>query len=140
MIIDSAIYTGFYYPSLERVPLDRRLKLIAKWTRLPFRHLYFFLETPIGEAVRRIHSRISQDHGDTSLNRDYWLHVHEYEPVLNKLAQGFRQGLASAQRLQPFHVVEIDTSKLDEVNVSNQISELTKSFLQNPFQEKWMRT
>jgi len=139
MIIDLAIYAGFYYPTLQRAPLDRRLKFISRWIKLPFRDLYFFLETPINEAIERIHRRISQVHGDYLLNREYWLHIHENQPILNVLAQGFRQGLVTAQRLKSFHVVEIDTSKYDEVEVSNRISDLTKKFFRNPFQEKWMR-
>jgi thymidylate kinase len=139
MIIDSAIYAGFYYLTVQRVPLDRRLKLISRWIKLPFRDLYFLLQTPINEAIERIHRRISQEHGSCLVNREYWLHIHEYEPILNKFAQNFRQGLADAQRLKSFHVVEIDTSKYDEVEVSGLISDLTNKFLQNPFQDKWMR-
>lgn len=73
------------------------------------------------------------------LTREYWLHVHENKQTLTVLAQNFRQGLADAQRLNAFHVVEIDTSKYNEAEVSSRISDLTVSFLQNPFQQKWMR-
>lgn len=142
MIIDSAIYAGFYYPALQRVPLGKRLKFICRLTQLPFRDLYFFLETPTNEAIERIHRRISQEHkehGDYLLNREYWLHIHENEPILNVLAQNFRQGLADAQRLKSFQVIEIDTSKYNELQVSNLISDFTIKFFQNDSQEKWMR-
>jgi len=139
MIIDSAIYSGFYYPALQRIPIDRRFKFISRCTKLPFRDLYFFLETPINEAIERIHRRIAQEQGDYLLNREYWLHLHENQQTLTVLAQNFRQGLADAQRLNCFHVVEIDTSKFNEAEVSGRISDLTVRFLQNPFQEKWIR-
>jgi len=142
MIIDSAIYAGFYYLTVQRVSLDRRLKLISRWIKLPFRDLYFLLQTPINEAIERIHRRIAQEHGehgDYLLNREYWLHIHENEPILNVLAQNFRQGLADAQRLKSFQVIEIDTSKYNELQVSNLISDFTIKFFQNDFQEKWMR-
>jgi len=115
------------------------LQFISRWIRLPFRDLYFFLETPINEAIERIHRRIAQEHGDYLLNREYWLHIHENQQILGVFAQNFRQGLADAQRLKSFHVVEIDTSKYNEVRVSNRISDFTKRFFQSHFREKWMR-
>jgi len=140
MIIDSAIYGGFYYPAFQRIPLDRRFKFISWCTKLPFRDLYFFLETPINKAIERIHRRIAQEHGDYLLTREYWLHIHENQQILTVLAQDFRQALADAQRLKCFHVFEVDTSNYDEAEVSSWISYLTNRFLQSPFPEKWIRT
>lgn len=48
MVIDSAIYSEFYYPFIsQRMTIEGKLKLTRKYSRLPFRDLYFFLAKPI---------------------------------------------------------------------------------------------
>jgi thymidylate kinase len=56
MIIDSGIYSDFYYPWISRkLSVDGKLRLVRLYSRLPFRDLYFFLLTPIQMAMERIY-------------------------------------------------------------------------------------
>jgi hypothetical protein len=80
MVIDSAVYSDFYYPFIsQKMSIERKLRLIQQYSRLPFRDLYFFLDTPIRTAMERIYKRISDDHPEISYGRVYWLHLHEHE-------------------------------------------------------------
>jgi thymidylate kinase len=130
MLIDSAIYTDFYYPSLSRrMTVERKLNLARKLSRLPFRDLYFFLDTPIPTALARIHKRISDEHPEISYGRDYWLHLHENETSLQELDQKFRLVLRVARGTADFRTVDIDTAKRDEEKVAEVISECSFLFL-----------
>jgi len=63
MIIDSAIYSDFYYPVIsQKLTIESKLKLTQKYSRLPFRDLYFMLNTPIQMAMERIYKRLSGDY------------------------------------------------------------------------------
>ena len=139
MIIDSAVYSDFYYPSISRkMGIADKLKHTQQYSRLPFRNLYFFLHTPIQAAMERIHKRISDDHPEISYGRDYWLHLHEHEESLQLLDQRFRETLRVAQRMVPFKIVEIDTVKRNEEEVAQLIVEYSIGFHKRyPF-ESWI--
>jgi thymidylate kinase len=52
MIIDSAIYSDFYYPWISpRMTIESKLRFVQLYSRLAFRDLYFFLDTPIETAM-----------------------------------------------------------------------------------------
>ena len=56
MVIDSAIYSDFYYPWISRrMATESKLRYAQLCSRLPFRDLYFFLDTPIEAAMERIY-------------------------------------------------------------------------------------
>ena len=140
MIVDSAVYSDFYYPSIsQKMGIADKLKRTRQYSRLPFRNLYFFLHTPVQTAMERIHKRISDDHPEISYGRDYWLHLHEHEGSLQLLDQKFRETLQVAQAMVPFKIVEIDTAKHKEEQVAQLIVEYSTLFCKRyPF-ESWMR-
>lgn len=140
MVIDSAIYSDIYYPFIsQRMTIERKLKLTQQYSRLPFRDLYFFLDTPIQAAMERIYKRISNDHPEITYGRDYWLHLHENEEFLRLLDQKFRQTLEVAQNKALFKIVEINTAKRGEEEVARLILEFSMEFFQgHPF-ERWMK-
>jgi len=140
MVIDSAIYSDFYYPLIsEKMTTERKLRLTQKYSRLPFRDLYFFLDTPIQLAMERIYKRISDDHPEITYGRDYWLHLHEHEESLRLLDKKFRQTLKVAQNKALFKIVEIDTRERGEEEVAGLISEFSTKYCQgHPF-ERWMK-
>jgi len=140
MVIDSAVYSDFYYPSIsQKMGIADKLKRTQQYSRLPFRNLYFFLHTPIQTAMERIHKRISDDHPEISYGRDYWLHLHEHEESLKLLDQKFRETLQVARRMVPFRIVEIDTVKRNEEEVAQLIVEYSIVFHKRyPF-ESWIR-
>ena len=140
MIIDSAVYSDFYYPSIsQKMGIAGKLKRTQQYSRLPFRNLYFFLHTPIQTAMERIHKRISDDHPEISYGRDYWLHLHEHEESLQSLDQKFRETLQVAQRMVAFKIVEIDTVKRNEEEVAQLIVEYSIVFYKGyPF-DSWIR-
>jgi thymidylate kinase len=124
MVLDSAIYSDFYYPSLSRrMTMGGKLRLARKFSRLPFRDVYFLLETPVRTALARIYKRISDDHPEITYGRDYWLHLHETESSLQLLDQKFREALQVARQMAFFETVVIDTVKRDEEGVAELISE-----------------
>lgn len=140
MIIDSAIYGDFYYPWIsQRVTIETKLALAQQYSRLPFRDLYFFLDTPIEAAMERIYKRISDDHPETTYGRDYWLHLHEHEESLRELDRKFRRTLMIAQKEAPFKVVEINTTRHGEKEVSKIISECSMNFHQGDPFEDWIK-
>lgn len=139
MIIDSTIYSDFYYPRIsQKMTIEAKLKLAQTYSRLPFRNLYFFLDTPIKTATERIYRRISNDHPEATYGRDYWLHLHEHEEVLQVLDRKFRETLEVAQKQGPFSIVEISTVKRTEEEVARLISELSKRYTQGDPLERWM--
>jgi thymidylate kinase len=140
MIIDSTIYGDFYYPRIsQRMAIKSKLRFAQQYSRLPFRDLYFFLETPIETAMERIYKRISDDHPKITYGRDYWLHLHEHEESLQELDRKFRETLRIAQKMATFKVVEIDTAKQGEEEVSNLVSEYSVDFHKGyPF-ESWIK-
>lgn len=141
MIIDSAIYSDFYYPLIsQKMTIEGKLRLTQKYSRLPFRDLYFFLDTPIQMAMERIYKRISNDHPDITYGRDYWLHLHEHEESLRLLDQKFRETLKVAQKGASFKIVEIDTAKYNEEEVARLIiSEYSTLFYEGRILEKWIK-
>jgi thymidylate kinase len=140
MIIDSAIYSDFYYPWIsQRMAIENKLRFAQLYSRLPFRNLYFFLDTPIEAAMERIYRRISDDHPEITYGRNYWLHLHEHEESLRFLDQKFRETLQVAQTKALFKIVEIDTVKQNEEQVSKLICECSMNFWKgHPF-EKWAK-
>jgi thymidylate kinase len=129
MIIDPAIYSDFYYPWIsQRVAIESKLRFAQRYSRLPFRDLYFFLDTPVQTAMERIYKRISDDHPEVRYGRDYWLHLHEHEESLRELDRKFRKTLTIAQRIAPFKVVEINTTRHAEEEVSNLIFDHSMNF------------
>jgi thymidylate kinase len=140
MIIDSAIYSDFYYPWISRrMAIESKLRFSQQYCRLPFRDLYLFLDTPIETAMERIYKRISDDHSEITYGRDYWLHLHEHEESLRALDQKFKMTLQVAQVKASFKIVEIDTAKQTEEQVSKMISEYSMNFCQGHSFEKWIR-
>jgi thymidylate kinase len=140
MIIDSAIYSDFYYPWIsQRIAIESKLRFARQYSRLPFRDLYFFLDTPIETAMERIYKRISDDHPEITYGRDYWLHLHEHEESLQILDRKFRETIQVAQRKVPFKVVEIDTAKHGEEEVSNLISDDSLNFHKGDPFESWAK-
>lgn len=139
MVIDSAVYSDFYYPLIsQKMTIEGKLKLAQQYTRLPFRDLYFFLNTPIQTAKERIYKRISDEHPEVSYGRDYWLHLHENEETLRLLGKKFRETICIAQIKAPFKVVEIDTAKRSEEEVAQLISEYSIDFHKGHPLEKWI--
>ena len=140
MIIDSAIYSDFYYPWVSRrMVTGSKLRYAQLCSRLPFRDIYFFLDTPVEAAMERIYRRIADEHPEITYGRDYWLHLHEHEASLRLLDKKFRGTLGVAQTKAPFKIVEIDTVKQDEEQVSKLICEYSMNFCKGyPF-EKWVR-
>jgi thymidylate kinase len=140
MIIDSAIYSDFYYPWIsQKVSVAGKLTLVPQYSRLPFRDLYFFLITPIQMAMERIYRRISDDHPEISYGRDYWLHLHEHKESLQTLDRKFRETLHVAQRMEPIKIVEIDTGKRNEEEVAQLISRYSSVFSKGDPIESWTK-
>ena len=140
MIIDSAIYSDFYYPGISRrMATGSKLRYAQLCCRLPFRDLYFFLDTPIKIALERIYRRISDDHPEISYGRDYWLHLHEHEECLQTLDQKFRQALQVAQSMAPIKIFEIDTAKRSEEEVAQFISEYSIIFSKGDLSKSWIK-
>ncbi len=140
MIIDSAIYGDFYYPRISRkISVEGKLRLVRRYCRLPFRDLYFFLDTPVQTAMERIYKRISNDHPEVSYGRDYWLHLHEHEESLQTLDRKFKEALKAAQSMAAIKIVEIDTARRTEEEVSGLISEYSRAFCNGNPLEKWTK-
>jgi thymidylate kinase len=132
MIIDPAIYSHLYYPWLgNRLSLKQKLQVARFLSRLPFRDLYIFLNTPAQIAMERIYKRIAKEPGYESQSREYWLHLHEQEVILNQLGERFRETLIVAQKMVPFKVIEIDTSQHPEEEVAERINQQVRIFYQN---------
>ncbi len=131
---------NFYYPWISRrMAIESKLRFAQLYSRLPFRDLYFFLGTPIETAMERIYRRISDDHPEITYGRDYWLHLHEHEESLRALDQKFRMTLQVAQLYTSFKIIEIDTAKQNEEQVSELISEHTIVFHKGDSFEPWKR-
>jgi thymidylate kinase len=140
MIIDSAIYSDFYYPRMsQRLTIGGKLKFAQRACRLPFRDLYFFLSTPVPMALGRIYKRISDEHPEITYGRDYWLHLHENEETLQRLDKKFRETLQAARVMNPFKVVEIDTAKHTEEEVAQLITDYSMAFCEENSFEEWKR-
>jgi hypothetical protein len=140
MVIDSPIYSDFYYPWISRkLSVEGKLRPVRHYTPLPFRDLYFFLVTPIQMAMERIYKRISNDHPEISYGRDYWLHLHEHEESLQRLDRKFKEALQVAQRMAPMKVVEIDTGKRNEEEVAQLISRYSSVFCVGDPLETWAK-
>jgi thymidylate kinase len=140
MVLDSAIYSGFYYPFLsQKMTMETKLKLAQLYSRLPLRDLYFLLDTPIHVAMERIYKRIADDHPAISYGRDYWLHLHENEGSLKFLNRKFRETLQIAQGMTPFKIVEIDTAERGEDRVAQIISDYSVVFREGRLAESWTR-
>jgi thymidylate kinase len=140
MVIDSAVYSEFYYPWISRrMATERKLRYAQHCSRLPFRDLYFLLDTPIEAAMERIHKRIANDHPEITYGRDYWLHLHEHEESLRFLDKKLRETLSMAQVKASFRIVEIDTVKQNEERVSRLMCEYSTNFCQGVPFEKWVR-
>lgn len=140
MIIDSAIYSDFYYPVIsQKMSVEAKLKLCQLYARLPFRDLYFFLDTPIQTAMARIYKRIAGDHPEITYGRDYWLHLHEHEGSLQLLDQKFRDTLDVARKMDSFRIVEIETAKYNEEEVSQLISEYSSDFCKGGLCGNWIK-
>jgi hypothetical protein len=89
--------------------------------------------------MERIYRRISDDHPEITYGRDYWLHLHEHEESLRFLGQKFRETLQIAHTKAPFKVVEIDTAKQNEQQVSKVTREYSVDFWKGYRFEKWVR-
>ena len=140
MIIDSAIYSDFYYPWVsQKLSVEGKLRLVRRYSRLPFRDLYFFLATPIQMAMERIYKRISNDHPEISYGRDYWLHLHEHEESLKTLDRKFREALQVAQSMAPVKILEIDTAMRSEEEVAELISQYSNVFFKGDLSESWTK-
>lgn len=140
MVVDSAVYSDFYYPFIsQKMSIEGKLRLARQYSHLPFRDLYFFLDTPIQTAMARIYKRISDDHPEVSYGRDYWLHLHEHEGSLQLLDQKFRKTLQVARKIAPFRIVEIDRSKYNEEKVSEVISEYSMDFYKGGLTGNWIK-
>ncbi len=140
MLIDPAIYSDFYYPKASRrMDIEKKLKIIQQIIRLPFRDLYFFLNTPISKAIERIYKRISDDHPEVTYGRDYWLHLHEHPEILQFLDQKFKETLKIAQNGSDFNVVEINTAYYVEEEVAQWIHHYSVLFCEGNLREKWVR-
>ena len=140
MVIDSAVYSDFYYPSIgQKMSMKTKLRLVQQYSRLPFRDLYFFLDTPIQTAMERIYKRISDDHPEISYGRDYWLHLHEHEESLRVLDKRFKGIFRAAQGMAPFKIVQIDTALRSEEEVVQLIVEHSILFCKGDFFERWRR-
>jgi thymidylate kinase len=140
MVIDSAIYSDFYYPFIsQKLTIAGKLKLTQQYSRLPFRDLYFYLNTPIETAVARIHKRIADDHPEITYGRDYWLHLHEHEDSLKLFDLKFRETLKVAQESNRFKVIEIDTAIHNEEEVARLISESSTGFYEGCLFESWAK-
>ncbi len=140
MIIDSAIYSDFYYPWISRkLSVEGKLRLVRQYSRLPFRDLYFFLATPIQMAMERIYRRISQDHPEITYGRDYWLHLHEHEESLKTLDRRFKEALKVAQSMAPTKIFEIDTAKRSEEEVAQLISQYSIVFFKGDPLKSWTK-
>jgi hypothetical protein len=121
MIIDPAIYCDIYWPTLGRFSLKRKIAAFHRLSGVPFRDLYVFLRTPPGIALDRIHRRIGQTPGLAQQPRDYWLHLHESEPILARLGGCFEEALRVARSIAAFDLVEIETARYDESEVAQKI-------------------
>jgi thymidylate kinase len=140
MVIDSTVYSDFYYPFLsQKLTIPGKLKLTQQYSRLPFRDLYFYLDTPIATAMARIHKRISDDHPEITYGRDYWLHLHEHEDSLKRLDLRFRETLTFAQSRNRFEIIEIDTAIHDEEEVARLISESSVSVYRGCLSGSWVK-
>jgi hypothetical protein len=140
MVIDSAVYCDFYYPFLsQKLTIPGKLKLAQQTSRLSFRDLYFYLNTPIETAMVRIHKRISDDHPEITYGRDYWLHLHEHEDSLKLLDLKFRETLKAAQGKNKFRVTEIDTAIRDEEEVARLISESSIGVYKGCLSGSWVK-
>jgi thymidylate kinase len=140
MVIDSAVYSDFYYPFIsQKLTIAGKLKLTQQYSRLPFRDLYFYLDTPIVAAMARIHKRIADDHPEINYGRDYWLHLHEHEDSLKLLDLRFRETLKVAQERNRFKIIEIDTAIHNEGKVARLISEYSIGFYKGCLFESWIK-
>src|SRR5262249_39549268 len=107
MIIDPAIYSDIYSAPLRRFSLEQKMLALRRLVGLSFRALYIFLETPARVALDRIHQRIAQLPGFERQPREYWLHLHESEPILQRLGDRFAEALDVARRMAKFDLVRI---------------------------------
>lgn len=129
MIIDPAIYGDIYSTALTRFSLERKMLALRRFSGLPFRDLYLFLETPARVALDRIHCRIANTPGFEHQPREYWLHLHESEPVLRRLGDRFAEALEVARTLAPFDLVRIETALHQEGEVAGRIASEIRSRL-----------
>jgi len=140
MIIDSSIYSDFYYPKISpKMEIEKKLRFIQRFIRLPLRDLYFFLDTPVPKAIERIYKRISNEHPDLTYGRDYWLHLHEHEEILKALDHTFKITLKIAQKEAHFKIVEIDTARYTENEVAQRIHEYSNLFCKGGLTEEWIK-
>jgi hypothetical protein len=89
--------------------------------------------------MERIYKRISNDHPDVTYGRDYWLHLHEHEESLQLLDQKFRNTLNVAQKKASFRIVEIDTTKYSEEEVSQLFSGYSTDFCEGGLCGNWIK-
>ncbi len=121
MVIDPAVYLGVYFPRTRRLSLRSRLRLARLFTRLPFADLYVLLRTPAATAMQRIQARIARAPGYDREPRDYWLHLHEQEPILARIGDDLEAALAIAGGRSA--VVRIETALHGEAAVAARIVE-----------------
>jgi len=123
MVIDPAIYCDIYWPTLSRFSLKQKIAAFHRFSGLPFRDLYVFLRTPAAVALDRIHRRIAQTPALAQQPREYWLHLHESEAILARLGGRFEEALNVAQGLAGFDIVEVETTRYDELAVAQRIAD-----------------
>lgn len=129
MIIDPAIYSDIYSAALRRFSLERKMVALRRFSGLPFRDVYVLLETPAQVALDRIHCRIAKTPGFERQPREYWLHLHESEPVLRRLGERFAEALEVARSLADFDLVRIETAFHQEGEVAERIANEIRSRL-----------
>jgi hypothetical protein len=122
MIVDPAIYSQVYWPVSGRWSLPSRFRWFRGLSRLPFRDLYILLRTPAPVAMKRIFGRIAKTPGYENQPREYWLHLHEREPILDRLGNLFEEALTVGRRLRGFDVVQIETVDYSEEQVAERIA------------------
>jgi hypothetical protein len=123
MIIDPAIYCDIYWPTLSRFSLKRKIAAFHRFSGLPFRDLYVFLRTPAAVALDRIHRRVAQTPALAQQPREYWLHLHESEAILARLGGRFEEALEVARSFTGFDIVEVETTRYDELAVAQRIAD-----------------
>jgi thymidylate kinase len=130
MIVDPAVYSQIYWPTSGRLSLASRFRWFRGLSRLPYRDLYVLLRTPAAVAMKRIFGRIAKTPGYEHQPREYWLHLHEREPILERIGNLFEEALALGQRLHGFDVVPIETVNYTEEQVAARIASEVRNRLQ----------
>lgn len=131
-IVDPSVYAMFYSPTLAKMSMTDRIDHMQDITGLEFRDVIFFLTVPPEIAIQRIEQRIeSESKKRSKYGRKKWRHIHETQQNLGMLQVEYYNAFDVIAKKSSTKIYEIDTTRMDQVEVYEKIANTLSAFLKN---------